>query len=282
MSALFQRDPLALFYLISQAFTCTGEVRENAKGDSMNRIIRILLVAAFPMPLLHAAESVLWNTANNSVTYSTSINNLTLGSTATLVSLSQFNSQAVAAQEGGSAGQYTLSSAVLTLDGSVYGTIVFHNNGPISVSPTYDFSGYSKLTYGAYSTPKEYYDGNAVALGTVDPGAEVSVPVSSSGDGAVSTANITSALASFIGSSTIETSLYFPVTGLFDSGGTVFTTTLALRGSADVSVTYSYAYDPIPEPTSLALLGFGCAALLTRRRFKRQSFGPQGHTAPNT
>jgi len=130
------------------------------------------------------------------------------------------------------------------------------------------------LTYGGYSTDREYYDGNAVSLGSVATGAQTSIGVNSFGTGSVSTPNITSALAGFSGTDTISASLYFPVGGLFSSGGTDFTTTLALRGLANVSVTYYYS--EVPEPSSLAMLGVGCVAILSRRRFKHPIFDVQG------
>ena len=240
----------------------------------MNRIIWFILIVIAPLSVLRAAETAVWDTSNNSVTYSTTVDNLTLGSTPTDVSLSQFSAAAAAGQEGGSSGQYTLARVVLSLDGTVYGTVQFQNNGPVTVNPTYDFSGYSRLTYGGYSTDREYYDGNAVSLGSVATGAQTSIGVNSFGTGSVSTPNITSALAGFSGTDTISASLYFPVGGLFSSGGTDFTTTLALRGLANVSVTYYYS--EVPEPSSLAMLGVGCVAILSRRRFKHPIFDVQG------
>jgi len=233
----------------------------------MNRSIRALLVAMIPLSFVRATETATWDTANNAVTYAVSVDHISLGTDPVYVALSQFNAAAAATQEGGSAGDFTLTRVILSLDGSVYGSILFQNNGPVAVSPTYDFSGYSRLTYGGYSTGREYYDGNIVSLGTVASGSQVSSPVSSSGDGAVSTPDITTALSSFIGGNTITTSVFFPVGGLFGSAGTDFTTTLALQGLANVSVTYYY--DQVPEPSALALVSFGCAAILTRRRFKK-------------
>lgn len=234
----------------------------------MKMTIRTFLVLLLPLSFAHAADTGIWDTSNNSVTYSVSLSNFEVGSLDPFqVNLSQFNAAAAATREGGSAGDYTLTSAVLSLNGAVFGSVIFENNGPTTVSPVYDFSGSSRLTYGGYSTGREYYDGNSVAMGSVAPGGQASADVSSTGTGAVSTPSITSALAGFLGDGTIATSVYFPVSGNFYSGGTDFTATIALLGSADVSVTYGYTQ--VPEPSTLALLGFGCVTVLMRRRFKK-------------
>jgi hypothetical protein len=46
-------------------------------------------------------------------------------------------------------------------------------------------------------------------------------------------------------------------------------------------VSATYYYSEVPEPTTLALLGFGCATLLARRRFNRQPVGSQANTSLN-
>jgi len=242
----------------------------------------MLLVTAFPLSFLHAAESVVWNTANNTVTYTIRVDPAELGPEfmkSTSVFLSKFNATTAATMDGGNASDYTLAKVVLGLDSTVYGTITFKNNGAATVSPTYYYSGYSRLKYGSNTTANETYD-DPMALGSVANGATVSANINNSGSGAVLSPDITTDLSAFVGTDTIATTLYMPVSGTFYSGGVDFTTTVAVQGMADVSVTYYY--NQVPEPNSLALLGLGCAALLARRRFKRQPCGPNAHTSSNT
>jgi hypothetical protein len=215
-----------------------------------------------------AADSVVWDTANNTVTYYTDVDPVELGPEfmkSTTVGLAQFNAEVAATQGGGTASQYTLAKVVLGLDSTVYGSITFQNNGTATVTPTYYYSGYSRLVYGDLTTAQETYD-HPLALGTVASGERVSKTLDNLGSGAVSSADITSDLAGFIGAGTATTTLYFPVSGTFYSGGVDFTTTVAVQGRATASVTYYYNYEPIPEPSTLALLAMGCVVVMLRRR----------------
>ena len=69
---------------------------------------------------LGAAESVNWDTANNTVTCSDTVAALNAGDTAAQLSFSQFDAAEAAAQEG-QAGTYTLTRVVLSVDGSISG-----------------------------------------------------------------------------------------------------------------------------------------------------------------
>lgn len=215
-----------------------------------------------------AADSGVWNTANNTVTYSVFVDPVELGPEflkSTTVGLTQFNAEVAATQDGGIASQYTLTKVVLGLDSTVYGTISFKNNSAATVNPTYYYSGYSRLEYDANTTANETYTHN-LAIGTVASGATVSKTINNLGSGAVTSPDITSDLAGFIGAGNANTTLYFPVSGTFYSGGVDFTTTVAVQGKATVSATYYYNYEPIPEPSTLALLAMGGVVVILRRR----------------
>lgn len=47
-----------------------------------------------------------------------------------------------------------------------------------------------------------------------------------------------------------------------------FLETYGLMGAA-VTVSYTYAPTPVPEPATMAMLAFGCAGILARRRYQR-------------
>lgn len=79
---------------------------------------------------------------------------------------------------------------------------------------------------------------------------------------------INDALQQFLGEGTIETVAYFSfVSTVIDNGGASLRDSSSLFGEADVSVTYNYEYSSsAPEPTSMALIALGCAALGLRRK----------------
>lgn len=241
----------------------------------MNMKTRIILLAVLPLVCSQAAETAVWDTANNRVTYSVFVDNLTLSSTiASHVSLSQFSSAAVVSEEGGSAAQYTLSKAILSIDGTIYGTVWFQNNDTEipgrSATPTFSVNGGgSKLTFGSQTTLNEtFFD--VVEIGSVAAGLRVDTSVNVPGSGAVSQTYIDDALAAFIGTGNISTDVIIKGSGAFYVEGiSASASGFDLKGAANVSVTYEYTYSDVPEPTSLALLGLGCMALLARRRFKK-------------
>ena len=232
----------------------------------MNKYLNLfgLSVVLFSIQVFAATT---WDLDNNRVTYSVFQDNFQLGSKITKsVALSQLNLSEVAVQEGlGTAVNYTLTSVVLSMNGTVYGTIYLKNNSASTVEPTFMVMGSSKLSFGSSSTPSEYYN-QEVPIGTISAGQEYSENVTIVGLASPSSVNITQDLAQFLGTGTIETLGTFPVNGFFDSAGTDYNAVISLQGKADIAVTYNYEYSAVPEPTSMALVALGCAALALRRK----------------
>lgn len=232
-------------------------------------------MAVVPLSCLHAAESVVWDDANNKVTYTRFTDGQTLGDAETSVNLSQFSATKMDQHFGnGGLVSFTLTKAILSIDGSIYGEVWFQNNDATkTATPSFEVTqGRSWLTFGGQTTPTQYFN-DGVPIGSVAPGQRVdtSVNVSATGD-AVTQTYITTALAQFIGNGEITTAATVKGAGAFYvSNISGSTSGFDLLGASNVSVTYEY----VPEPSTLALLGFGCTALLARRRVKRTPNTPQ-------
>jgi len=229
----------------------------------MKRILCWIIVFAWS-GYVTGEETASWDLANNTVTYSTES---TFGrNTPTSVALSQFNSLSVAAQEGG--GDFILSKVVLTLDGSINAVLTYENTTASSQDVTVQsVGGGSWFTYAPLNitSATENY---AIShdFGTVASGASVVVgdpdPIQASGSGAVSSGDITTDLAGFLGDGSIQTTVTFG--SMFWDWGAEGSKNETLVRSAEMSVTYDY--DAVPEPTGVSLFLIGAAALLLRRR----------------
>lgn len=236
----------------------------------MNKYLNLLGVVFFS---IQAFAATTWDLENNRVTYSVFQDNFQLGqdqqgnNLTKSVALSQLNLSTVAQQEGvGTAANYVLTSVVLSMNGSVYGSVYFKNNGSAPLTATFKVTGFSELSLGTDVTPAETYS-RTTPIGTIAAGSEYSDPnVSVLGSVSPKTVTITEDLQRFLGSGTIETIGAFPVDGYFTAAGAEWVSTVALQGKADISVTYNYEYSSVPEPTSMALVAMGCAALALRRK----------------
>lgn len=225
----------------------------------------VLLVVA--VSVSDAGETIDWDTANNTVTYTWAS---TVGQGATTVNLSQFNASEAASREGaGSASDYVLTKAVLTLNGNLSVAISYENttasgvNVSVSAFEYSGMNGASSFTYQGQTSAKEnYHQQLAHDFGYVDAGQKVSTTLNAAGTGAVS-AQFLEALEGFIGSGTFATTVSFDLLQFNWSVGDG-TTTAATTRNAEMSVLYYY--DAVPEPSTFALFSLGAAALLVRRR----------------
>ena len=238
----------------------------------MKRIICTAALFLIPMSLLHATETANWDIGNNTVTYSTSVSGLTDGNAQT-VYLSQFNAaNAIAAGES-SGSTYTLTSIVLSINGALSGTLEFNNirAGSLNVSSArvttdQDHLGFV-LTSGANQIAESITYSDVNAPFSVAGHSTVDHNFTDITGTRAQTANISSALAAYTGSGTFASTVYqkFGISSSTDSG--IFPGLVDSIGSANVSITYHYS--EVPEPSSLALLGLGCAALISRRRLRK-------------
>ncbi len=230
----------------------------------MKKLLSTFTALAMPL-LMQAAETAIWNTANNTVTYANSVSGVT--SAGATLDFSKFNSASAAAAEG-QAGAYTLTRVVLSIDGSISATFRFMNSAEDdrNVASAYLINnpGFS-LTAGGNSATEAYIYSDPATPFVVAGGETVNHSFNSSGTGLAQT-DIVTGLAAYTGDDKLSSavSLGFQIGGSF--GEDVFTALKNSLGSADVSVTYYYDFTPVPEPTCLALVGLGCAALLARRR----------------
>lgn len=220
-----------------------------------------------PLGVGYAGETFNWDTENNTVTYTWAS---TFGQGNTTVNLSQFNAATAASQEGiGSASDYVLTKAVLTLNGSLSVAISYENttasgvNVSVSAFEYSGINGASSFTYQGQTSSKESYHQELTHnFGYVNAGQKVSTTLNAAGTGAVS-AQFLEALEGFIGSGTFATTVNFDLLQFNWSVGDG-TTTAATTRNAEMSV--MYYYEAVPEPSTFALCGLGAAALLVRRR----------------
>ena len=235
----------------------------------MKRIICTMAMFLIPMALLHATETANWDIGNNTVTYSTSVSGLTYNNAQT-VYLSQFNTaNAIAAGEA-SGSTYTLTSIVLSINGAISGTLKFVNttDGSLNVAQASVIASPGfVLTSGANQISEAITYIDTAAPFSVAGNSTVRHSFSSVTGTQVQSANISSALAAYVGSGTFASTVSQAFGISAQSDEDIASSLSGSMGSANVSITYHYS--EVPEPSSLALLGLGCAAIASRRRLRK-------------
>lgn len=249
----------------------------------MNKLHTLTVTLTLMLPtFVWPTETVEWG--NGSVSYSDSIH-LALESSTQTLNLSQFNAASIAAQNGGSAADYTLTRVVFAIDGSISGTVEFENESPDAANnvrvrlfdlddPNETGRSWSRVSYGGYSAVENYSASRTFATvaadsdGTPDWTGDdyVRYDVNATGTGAASTGDITTDLATFIGASALPFAVDFQGNWIAENLPNS-SSQISVFGDASVSVTYYYS--EVPEPSSVTLLALGGAAVLIRRRRQR-------------
>lgn len=174
----------------------------------------------------------------------------------------------------------TLNSVTISLSGSISSVLSYKNMSPAgpavdtNAHVTIDFSFFdAKLTSGDDSDDVVLFQ----ALGFTTADVALSDAPGGGADSKTSTGslnhtlvyNTTSGVAPFKGT---DTFFYFVTTSLGSAASSNGNASVHAdtHGSWDIILTYDYTpTSPVPEPSSMALLGLGCAALACCRRFRR-------------
>ena len=229
---------------------------------TLTMLLGVVLMAT-PM---QAAQS--WDIVNNSVT-DTRVLNFATPTTISISDLRQFSS-AGAVTAGEEAGTYVLTSVVLSIEGS--GTSMsgsFQFNNTYAVPGTINSASYAAgqgLTFSAgglsalQTMTHTFNGGAAFELAGLTTTTENFTPTL----GAAASTTVTTGLDAFVGSGYVAGSSANLAAGMSSSTAAgIFSGSFA-SGTATISITYNYTL--VPEPTSAALLGLGCAVLALRRR----------------
>lgn len=229
----------------------------------------ILLTLTVPL-WAGAAESAYWYLDDNKVTYA--YEDLSgISASGTSLNFSMFNSDNVAAAEGLS-GTYTLSHVLVSIDGTINGVFRFYNmssdpsrsvtSATLQNNPglTFTVNGTSVAEQFSYTDPNTPF--------TVGAQTSVEHNFSATGNGPAQT-DIFTALQGFVGgpNETLATTVTPYLSINTSSSPDILSGLNNLQSSvSSVSITYFYDYTPVPEPSGLALLFVGCAAIMGRRR----------------
>ena len=233
------------------------------------RTMCLILMACVPTLLLYGTESLSllsWNINDNMATYSGTLSSITSGNSSSF-SVDQFNADNAVTAGEAAGGTYTLTKVVITISGTISGNFTYiagSTDGTVSQALLSSTTAF-KLTAGSISTSASFskVDVSGDPTLTVPAGTTVEHAYSTSSSGSTT---LTDALSAYIGNSTVGGTVDLKASLLSDiSSG--MSAQVSASGSPTVSITYYY--DAVPEPTSLALLGLGCVAILARRRFRK-------------
>ena len=150
--------------------------------------------------------------------------------------------------------QLILSSVTIELTESLIGTAYATNNSASSISTTFTIQNTADLNAGGLGTVVD-----TQKTGSIPIAANSTSPTQNlSGSNSV-TNNYTSSLGQFLLAWT-GTGSDSALEGISGGGGNLVAT-FTDNGALSVLVTYNYAAAPVPEPTSIALVGLGLLAL---------------------
>ncbi len=244
----------------------------------MKRYVMVLAALSAMAMTAHAAYTTSWDTANDTVTYTeTGIvdNNMGSGGAVTVYLPGFESDDAVNAGEWG--GQtYVLTEVVITINGQLSYSIKVDSETASPSAFDVEISGDGAIVQtGSYVATEKYGAASKLNLGADNDG-EADFAGGDYGEWAgtelgenngSSTYTDALAMAYFTTASDLAFSVNYKLSlGVFGPDSANKT-----HGVGTATISVQYFYEPIPEPTTWALIGVGGLAIALRRRFGKRT-----------